>query len=39
MIEKWCVHCNTKIPHTSLGYRSPAPETIQIPNTIMNYEN
>ena len=39
MIERWRVHYNTKRPHTSLGYRLPAPETIQIPNTIMNYEN
>ena len=39
MIERWRIHCNTKRPHTSLGYRPPAPETIQIPNTIMTYEN
>jgi len=39
MIERWRIHYNTKRPHTSLGYRPPAPETIQIPNTIMNYEN
>jgi putative transposase len=39
MIERWRVHYNTKRPHTSLGYRPPAPETIQIPSTIMNYEN
>ena len=39
MIERWRVHYNTKRPHTSLGYRPPAPETIQIPNTIMTYEN
>ena len=39
MIEKWRVHYNTKRPHTSLGYRPPAPETIQTPRTIMTYEN
>jgi hypothetical protein len=39
MIERWRIHYNTKRPHTSLGYRPPAPETIQIPNTIMTYEN
>ena len=39
MIERWRVHYNTKRPHTSLGYRPPAPETIQMPRTIMTYEN
>ena len=39
VIERWRVHYNTKRPHTSLGYRPPASETIQIPNTIMTYEN
>ena len=39
MIERWRVHYNTKRPHTSLGHRPPAPETIQTPNTIMTYEN
>ena len=39
MIERWRVHYNTKRPHTSLGYRPPAPEAIQIPGTIMNYQN
>jgi transposase InsO family protein len=39
MIERWRVHYNTIRPHTSLGYRSPVPETIQIQNTNMNYEN
>ena len=39
MIERWRVHYNTIRPHTSLGYRPPAPETIQIQNTNMNYEN
>ena len=36
MIERWRAHYNTKRPHTSLGYRLPTTETIQIPNTIMN---
>lgn len=29
MIEKWRVHYNTKRPHSSLGYKPPAPETFQ----------
>ena len=28
MIEKWRKHYNTKRPHSALGYRPPAPETI-----------
>ena len=28
LIERWRVHYNTKRPHSSLGYRPPAPETI-----------
>jgi transposase InsO family protein len=28
VIEKWRVHYNTKRPHSSLGYRPPAPVTI-----------
>src|SRR5690606_21650479 len=27
MIEKWRRHYNTKRPHSSLGYKPPAPET------------
>jgi len=27
LIEKWRVHYNTKRPHSSLGYKPPAPET------------
>lgn len=27
LIERWRVHYNTKRPHSSLGYRPPAPET------------
>jgi putative transposase len=39
ILERWRIHYNTKRPHTSLGYKPPAPETIQIPNTIMTYKN
>ena len=39
MIERWRVHYNTKRPHTSLGYRPPAPETIQLPKAAMTYRN
>ncbi len=28
LIERWRVHYNTIRPHSSLGYRPPAPETI-----------
>jgi transposase InsO family protein len=28
LIERWRVHYNTKRPHSSLGYRPPAPETM-----------
>ncbi|MBT6717248.1 MAG: transposase [Nitrospina sp.] len=38
IIERWRVHYNTKSPHTTLGYRPPAAETIQMHKTIMNYE-
>ena len=31
IIERWRVHYNTKRPHTSLGYRPPAPEAIILP--------
>ncbi len=30
-IETWCRHYNTKRPHSSLGYRPPAPEVIRWP--------
>lgn len=33
MIEKWRRHYNTKRPHSSLGYKPPAPETFS-PTTI-----
>ncbi|MEJ2178178.1 MAG: IS3 family transposase [Gammaproteobacteria bacterium] len=29
MIENWRIHYNTIRPHSSLGYRPPAPQTIQ----------
>lgn len=29
MLERWRIHYNTKRPHSSLGYRPPAPEAIQ----------
>ena len=28
LIEQWRTHYNTKRPHSALGYRPPAPETI-----------
>jgi len=28
LIEEWRKHYNTKRPHSALGYRPPAPETI-----------
>ena len=28
LIERWRVHYNTKRPHSSLGYKPPAPQTI-----------
>jgi putative transposase len=28
LIEQWRIHYNTARPHSSLGYRAPAPETI-----------
>jgi transposase InsO family protein len=31
VIERWRVHYNTIRPHSSLGYRPPAPETIRPP--------
>jgi len=32
LIEAWRQHCNTKRPHSSLGYRPPTPETIAAPS-------
>jgi transposase InsO family protein len=31
IIESWRRHYNTKRPHSSLGYRPPAPEVVQWP--------
>ena len=31
VIESWRQHYNTKRPHSSLGYRPPAPEAVQWP--------
>lgn len=28
IIEQWRIHYNTKRPHSSLGYKPPAPESI-----------
>ncbi|MBO6899154.1 MAG: transposase, partial [Shimia sp.] len=28
LIEQWRKHYNTKRPHSALGYRPPAPETV-----------
>lgn len=28
LIEQWRTHCNTIRPHSSLGYRPPAPEVL-----------
>ena len=39
MIERWRVYYNTKRPYTSLGYRPPAPEVIQLPRATMIYKN
>ncbi len=30
LIERWRVHYNTVRPHSSLGYRPPAPEVWQL---------
>ena len=38
IIEQWRKHYNTKRPHSALGYRPPAPETIipMVPRPIMH---
>jgi len=33
LIEQWRMHYNTKRPHSALGYRRPAPETIMAMET------
>ncbi len=37
LIERWRQHYNTVRPHSSLGYRPPAPETILPPASILAY--
>ncbi len=37
MIETWRRHYNTKRPHSSLGYRPPAPETFTPENKELEY--
>jgi putative transposase len=34
LIERWRVHYNRVRPHSSLGYRPPAPEAILLPGTL-----
>ena len=34
LIERWRIHFNTKRPHSSLGYRPPAPEAYQPTNRL-----
>jgi putative transposase len=34
LIESWRKHYNTKRPHSSIGYRPPAPETIKPENNL-----
>ena len=34
-IERWRQHYNTVRPHSSLGYRPPAPETIVPPASVL----
>jgi len=36
LLERWRVHYNTKRPHSSLGYRPPAPVTTQPPTNLTN---
>jgi hypothetical protein len=35
LAERWRVHDNTIRPHSSLGYRSPAPEARELENNLM----
>ena len=34
VIEQWRVHYNTERPHSSLGYRPPAPDTALLPSPL-----
>jgi len=36
LLERWRVHFNTKRPHSSLGYRPPAPEAVQTQDNLTN---
>jgi putative transposase len=37
LIERWRRHYNAVRPHSSLGYRPPAPETILPPTSVLAY--
>jgi transposase InsO family protein len=37
LIERWRRHYNTVRPHSSLGYRPPAPETVLSPASVLAY--
>jgi transposase InsO family protein len=37
LIERWRQHYNTIRPHSSLGYRPPAPETVLPPTHVPAY--
>ena len=37
LIERWRNHYNAVRPHSSLGYRPPAPETILPPASVLAY--
>jgi putative transposase len=39
IIEQWRQHYNTKRPHSSLGYRPPAPQAIQVAQQIFERPN
>jgi hypothetical protein len=41
LIEQWRKHYNTKRPHSALGYRPPAPETIipMVPRPVMHEQS
>ena len=37
LIKRWRRHYNGVRPHSSLGYRPPAPETILLPASSLSY--
>ena len=39
VVENWRIHYNTKRPHSTLGYRPPAPVTIALPPTLDGQPN